>query len=241
MHHILNTGRKYGRIALRLLYPVRCPFCDEIVPGFEKLICDTCREELTPIKDYCMKCGKHVGQGEEYCSSCREISHNFSRGRCLLPYEGKTRKSIYRYKYGNRQEYAKAYAQLMAEEMSDFIQNCRADALIPVPLHIRRQQKRGYNQATLLAKALGSIFHIPVYSHLICRTKNTIPQKKLTFSQRQNKLKRAFKFIRNDVKLNTIIIIDDIYTTGSTIDAIAHLCQEKGIKNIYFLTIAGGK
>ena len=98
MHHILNTGRKYGRIALRLLYPVRCPFCDEIVPGFEKLICDTCREELTPIKDYCMKCGKHVGQGEEYCSSCREISHNFSRGRCLLPYEGKTRKSIYRYK-----------------------------------------------------------------------------------------------------------------------------------------------
>ena len=45
MHHILNTGRKYGRIALRLLYPVRCPFCDEIVPGFEKLICDTCREE----------------------------------------------------------------------------------------------------------------------------------------------------------------------------------------------------
>ena len=151
MHHILNTGRKYGRIALRLLYPVRCPFCDEIVPGFEKLICDTCREELTPIKDYCMKCGKHVGQGEEYCSSCREISHNFSRGRCLLPYEGKTRKSIYRYKYGNRQEYAKAYAQLMAEEMSDFIQNCRADALIPVPLHIRRQQKRGYNQAALLA------------------------------------------------------------------------------------------
>lgn len=89
MHHILNTGRKYGQIALRLLYPVRCPFCDEIVPGFEKLICDTCREELTPIKDYCMKCGKHVGQGEEYCSSCREISHNFSRGRCLLPYEGK--------------------------------------------------------------------------------------------------------------------------------------------------------
>ena len=121
MHHILNTGRKYGRIALRLLYPVRCPFCDEIVPGFEKLICDTCREELTPIKDYCMKCGKHVGQGEEYCSSCREISHNFSRGRCPLPYEGKTRKSIYRYKYGNRQEYAKAYARLMAEEMSDFI------------------------------------------------------------------------------------------------------------------------
>ena len=54
-------------------------------------------------------------------------------------------------------------------------------------------------------------------------------------------MKRAFKFIRNDVKLNTIIIIDDIYTTGSTIDAIARLCQEKGIEKIYFLTIAGGK
>lgn len=241
MHHVLNAGRKSGQIFLRLLYPVRCPFCDEIVPGFEKLVCDTCMEELTPIKNYCMKCGKRVQQEEEYCSSCREIPHNFSRGRCLLSYEGKTRKSIYRFKYGKRQEYAKAYAQLMAEEMGDFIRSCGADALLPVPLHARRQQKRGYNQAALLAKALGSICGIPVCSHLIRRTKNTIPQKKLTFSQRQNNLKRAFKFTRNDVKLNTIIIIDDIYTTGSTIDAIARLCQEKGIENIYFLTIAGGK
>ena len=192
MHHVLNAGRKSGQIFLRLLYPVRCPFCDEIVPGFEKLVCDTCREELTPIKNYCMKCGKRVRQEEEYCSSCREIPHNFSRGRCLLPYEGKTRKSIYRFKYGKRQEYAKAYAQLMAEEMGDFIRSCGADALLPVPLHARRQQKRGYNQATLLAKALGSICGIPVCSHLIRRTKNTIPQKKLTFSQRQNNLKRAF-------------------------------------------------
>ena len=241
MHHILNAGRKGGRLFLRLLYPVRCPFCDEIVPGFENLVCDSCQKELTPIKSYCMKCGKHVQQGEEYCDACREAPHSYSRGRCLFSYEGKVKKSIYRFKYGSRQEYAKAYAQLIAEEMGDFIQNCRADALLPVPLHIRRQQKRGYNQAALLAKALGSIYHIPVYSHLIRRTKNTIPQKKLTFSQRQNNLKRAFKFIRNDVKLNTIIIIDDIYTTGSTIDAIARLCQAKGIEKIYFLTIAGGK
>ena len=241
MHHILNACRKGGQIFLRLLYPVRCPFCDEIVPGLENLICDTCKKELTPIKSYCMKCGKHVQQETEYCDQCREVSHSYSRGRCLLPYEGKVKKSIYRFKYGNRQEYAKAYAQLMAAEMGDFIQNCKADALLPVPLHARRQQKRGYNQATLLAKALGSLYGIPVRSHLIRRTKNTIPQKKLTFSQRQNNLKRAFKFTRNDVKLNTIIIIDDIYTTGSTIDAIARLCQEKGIEQIYFLTIAGGK
>ena len=62
-----------------------------------------------------------------------------------------------------------------------------------------------------------------------------------TGAARQNNLKKAFKIVQDDVKLNTIIIIDDIYTTGSTIDAIAHLCQEKGINNIYFLTIAGGK
>ena len=161
MHHILNAGRKGGRLFLRLLYPVRCPFCDEIVPGFENLVCDSCQKELTPIKSYCMKCGKHVQQGEEYCDACREAPHSYSRGRCLFSYEGKVKKSIYRFKYGSRQEYAKAYAQLIAEEMGDFIQNCRADALLPVPLHIRRQQKRGYNQAALLAKALGSIYHIP--------------------------------------------------------------------------------
>jgi predicted amidophosphoribosyltransferase len=82
---------------------------------------------------------------------------------------------------------------------------------------------------------------IPVLTKLVKRTKNTIPQKELDLSARQNNLKKAFKLCRNDVKLNTIIIIDDIYTTGSTIDAVAEQFREAGVKKIYFVAISGGR
>ena len=81
---------------------------------------------------------------------------------------------------------------------------------------------------------------IPVRCDLIARRKKTAPQKNLNDAQRQNNLKRAFKIIKNDVKLNTIVIIDDIYTTGSTIDTMTATLQEAGIKNIYFAVLAIG-
>ena len=92
-----------------------------------------------------------------------------------------------------------------------------------------------------MAKALGKQLGIPVISHIVKRVKKTVPQKKLSQVQRQNNLKRAFKIIRNDVKLNTIIIIDDIYTTGSTIDSMSAVLKEAGIKNIYFIALAIGR
>ena len=112
--------------------------------------------------------------------------------------------------------------------------------MVPVPLHRRKLKKRGYNQAELIARELANYWGIPVITNLVIRCKNTRPMKEVVGTDRQNNLKKAFKLGTNDVKLNTIIIIDDIYTTGSTIDAVSKVCLEAGIKKVYFLTVSIG-
>ena len=110
-----------------------------------------------------------------------------------------------------------------------------------MPIHTSKRRNRGYNQAEVLAKGLGAILHIPVENGLIRRIRKTAPMKDLSASERQNNLKRAFKICRNDVKLDTIIIIDDIYTTGSTIDAMSYELRRAGVKKIYFAALAIGR
>ena len=112
---------------------------------------------------------------------------------------------------------------------------------MPVPLHKSRMRKRGYNQARVLAGELSALTGIPVYADWIGRVEKTVPMKDLPAAERQNNLKRAFKILRNDVKLNTIIIIDDIYTTGSTIDAMSRELRNVGVRRIYFITLAIGR
>jgi ComF family protein len=100
--------------------------------------------------------------------------------------------------------------------------------------------KRGYNQAALLAREVSKVLNIPINEKRIYRCKPTVPQKELNGKERQNNLKNAFKMRQNDVKLKTIIVVDDIYTTGSTLDAIAKVCKAAGIEYVYSLTVAVG-
>lgn len=227
---------------LALIYPVRCFWCDSPVPYRKGRICPDCKVEKFIVRaPYCMKCGKQLGKEEqEFCRDCLVHTHNFDRGRILFQYRGGIKKSVYRFKYAGRREYAVTYALLVEKELGAFIREINPDALIPVPLHRQRYRKRGYNQAELLAEEIGKRMNIPVCSNLVKRVKNTIPQKELDLPDRQNNLKKAFKICRNDVKLNTIIIIDDIYTTGSTIDELSALFRRWGVERIFFLTLAGG-
>ena len=147
---------------------------------------------------------------------------------------------MYRFKYAGRKEYARFYAKNIAVEFHNQTQIWQPQALLPVPIHPKRRKKRGYNQAEEIAKELGQLWNLPVVTNLVYRNKNTRPMKEIVGTDRQNNLKKAFKLGTNDVKLNTIIIIDDIYTTGSTIDAVARECRKAGIENIYFITVSVG-
>ena len=174
-----------------------------------------------------------------FCHDCNSKAHNYDRGMALFAYPG-VADSIYRFKYRGRQEYAAYYGERMAYMLGSRIASLHPDALIPVPIHPSRKRARGYNQAEVLAKEIGRNLNIPVDTTLIKRVRKTAPMKDLSVQERQNNLKKAFKICHNDVKLSTIIIIDDIYTTGSTIDAMAYELRQAGIKHIYFAALAIG-
>lgn len=225
---------------IQMLYPLRCPVCDTIVIPYGEKICLQCLPKLQLLTPpWCLKCGKKLSEEEEYCTDCQRIEHNFIQGRALYEYST-VAKSIYRLKYGNRQEYADFFGEEVARYLGDFIRQVHPDALVPIPLHKKRERKRGYNQALLLAEAIGRYTGVPVAGKLLQRCKNTAPLKLQNPLERQNNLKKAFIIAENDVKLKTIIIVDDIYTTGSTIDEVAAILKQAGVERIYYITLACG-
>lgn len=151
------------------------------------------------------------------------------------------RASVARFKYRNRREYADFYAEELVKRCGESVRSWDPDALIPIPLHKSRRRKRGFNQAELVAGKAGKILGIPVESKLLIRTRKTSPQKELNDVQRRANLKNAFQVRQNDVRLKKVVLIDDIYTTGSTIDAAASVLLEHGVEKIYFLTICIGR
>lgn len=225
----------------KLLFPTRCPVCDRIVKPFGEKICLECLPKLrTVTPPWCMKCGKKIQGDEELCMDCRGRKHMFDRARTLYEY-GTAAPSLYRFKYKGRQEYADFYGEEMGKYLGEFIRRVSPDVLVPVPLHRKKLKSRGYNQAACLARALGKSLNLPVDEKLVKRIRNTEPMKRLNPTERQNNLKKAFKIGRNDVKLKITIVIDDIYTTGSTIDAVAKALKEAGMLKVYFLTLASGE
>ena len=224
----------------QLLFPLRCPVCDKPVRPFGESICPECmwkKKMLTA--PYCMKCGKKISDDEEFCGDCRKVNHAFVRGRALYEYES-VASSIYRFKYGGRQEYGDFFGGELACYLGNIIREIKPDVLIPIPLHKSRRRRRGYNQAALLARALGRRMGIPVWENYLIRIRKTVPLKRLNPKQRQNNLKKAFIISRNDVKLKTVILVDDIYTTGSTMDEAAKTLLDSGVEKVYFVALACG-
>ena len=229
-----------GLTIFSLLFPARCTICDGVLPIGQEGICTRCRSGIQYLNDpLCYKCGKPIKEEEEYCYDCSRKSHWFKEAAALFPY-AYIRPSLYRFKYNGRQEYGRFFANQMAIRLTDKVRRWKPQALVPVPMYHRKKRIRGYNQAEILARELSRIWNIPMLENLVVRVKNTRPMKETDGTERQNNLKKAFKLAKNDVKLNTIIIIDDIYTTGSTVDAIAKVCREGGISTIYVLSVSIG-
>lgn len=236
-----NDGNYADRI-INLVYPRRCPVCDEPVPAADNLICEECRPKLRYIEGArCRKCGKRLtDETRIYCGDCEHRVHIFDYGYALYSYR-EMHDSIYRFKSKGRCEYARFYAGDICRHLKDEIDTMGAQALIPVPLHASRERERGYNQSELLAKEMSRLLGIPVRSDIVKRVQKTVPQKELDELGRQNNLKKAF-FIGTDVvKLKKVIVVDDVYTTGSTVDAVARELKEHGVGKVYFITLCIGE
>jgi ComF family protein len=228
---------------LGILYPRRCPICHGIVEGKGNKICPGCKKEVVPIGEpVCKKCGKPIHHPEqEYCQDCQTRQHRYTRGIAALPYVGKVKESIYQMKFHNKREYFDFYGPYMADVLGEKIKSWDIQVIVPVPLHPSKLRRRGFNQAEILAMWLGEILKIPVRTDLVRRVRATRPQKELLYRERQNNLKGAFKISQYDVKLKKILLVDDIYTTGSTIDEITAVFLEQGAEDVYFACLTIGR
>ncbi len=237
---------------LDFFYPRRCPVCDSPVNTIElsggrlrkgALIHPECHKKIKYVRwATCLKCGKPMERGDdrEYCDDCTKRRHYYKRGFSVFIYRTVSG-SIYRFKYLGRQEYAAFYGEATRKLLGEKLKKLGIDAIVPVPMYRDKQRKRGYNQAERYARAVSRELEIPMYPNLIERVKDTVPMKELDVSRRRNNLKKAFNIAQNDVKFKCVLIIDDIYTTGSTIDEIARVFRMAGVRDVYFLTLSIGQ
>ncbi|MCR5627465.1 MAG: ComF family protein [Lachnospiraceae bacterium] len=224
------------------LFPRRCPVCDRPVNFGSMPVHAECLTEFRRVgSKRCMKCGTPLLKEEdEYCNNCGKFERNFERCFSAFIYDSTMQKTIFKYKYGGRREYAQYLGYALYRETFRDLEKIRPDCLIPVPLHRDKLKKRGFNQAELLAKRVGELANIRVRTDLVERIRYTTPQKELGLYERRKNLKRAFKIKKNDVNYNSIVIVDDIYTTGSTIDEISAAFKQCGNTRVYGLTLATG-
>ncbi|MCR5467325.1 MAG: ComF family protein [Lachnospiraceae bacterium] len=237
------THRKENIILSTLLntiFPRRCPFCDSVIKP-ERDICEECESDIEPLgDDVCLKCGrKLIVPTKNYCNTCEKNHFAFEQGKVCFEYEGKIKESIHRFKYNNRREYARTYGRIAAERYGAWMRRKGIDYIVPVPMYRGKKLYRGYNQAELFARSLSYYSGVPMLN-CMKRTKNTRAQAELEQKDRKNNVLNAFKIDTDIVQYNQILVVDDIFTTGSTANETARVLLGAGAKEVYVLCIASG-
>lgn len=218
-----------------------CPICGDILGRSEKNVCSGCSLSLPVITGTaCIKCGKPVYE-EELCYDCKNSERSYVKGYPAFGYDELMRESIAYFKYHNRRCYGTFYASEIVKHKGRQIMDICPDVLVPVPVHRQKLAQRGYNQAAVLATELGRMLDIPVDEGIIERCVNTLPQKELSDRERENNIKKAFISTKKCVEYKKVMLVDDIYTTGATIEACTRVLNSCGVDEVYFTSICIGK
>lgn len=228
---------------LDYIFPRRCAICDSILTGKQHLSCSGCYQRLSFISQPCCYCcGKPLeSEEQEYCGDCVKYPKSFSANRSLILYDEIASASLARFKFHNRREYAAFYGEEMVKYWGAVIVEWEVDAIVPVPVHHRKKRMRGYNQAELIADEIGKRMNIPVLTDCLVREVYTHAQKELNNVERLKNLEKAFHFCHNGVKLKKVILVDDIYTTGATMEACSRVLRAGGVNTVYGITVATGQ
>ena len=217
---------------LNLLFPQSCILCG--VQVFERrwsVACPECWSKLEPIpRPFCLQCGMPAPAIETSCGACRRGDHAFDFARSLFLFNDPMRGIIHHLKYSARVSLAKPLGHPLRDCMA--MEGFEAKVAVPVPLHRSRARERGFNQAELLARQLG----LKVDLRLLQRLKNTPSQTGLSRSQRALNLSAAF--VVRGAPPETVLVVDDVYTTGSTLHEIAKTLKRAGASRVEVLTVA---
>ncbi len=238
-----NCRRQAVSRLLPLLFPRHCPVCDRLVP-YGSTICPGCRKLLPLVRgNTCLRCGKPVSRpDQEYCYDCRVFPKSFEEGCSLYLYNHLTAPGMMALKYHNRRTLAEFYSREMVRLRASVFQRWKADTVVPVPVHPHKRKKRGYNQAELLSAEIASLLNIRHIPDLLVRVIDTLPQKQFSPQARLTNLQKAFQMNPScDLRgIHKVILVDDIYTTGSTMEACTRTLLTAGISHVYVCSICIG-
>ncbi|MDE7372908.1 MAG: ComF family protein [Clostridia bacterium] len=226
--------------ALRLaLFPsdITCDLCgDELTADTRYNLCAKCTSKLPTVGEHiCLVCGVPLSDESDFCIRCKNQDREFSMNRAPLVYEGDSQKLILALKFGKKKYIAKTLGAMMTDE---FIKRkMSAEIITYVPMTEWEEKQRGFNQSELLAREVADRLGLPLLPALV-KTKDTSAQKQLTRKEREENLKGAFACVFKEVKYRSILLVDDVFTTGATANACAHVLSEAGARDVFVLTAA---
>lgn len=243
IYTLRNCFQRFGEHLLDFLYPPRCVLCDEVLRKGEHGCCSDCTALLPRVREpLCMKCGKPVGSApEEYCEDCRAQEHYFDRGVAAFTYTGAMKSSVRRMKFSNRRDYIPFFAESMVQALRPHLPLWSPQLILPVPMHPRKRRQRGYNQAELLAGRISRLTGIPVDTDLLYCTRLTQSQKELGRRERLENLRGSFAVCEPFPDVSRVLLVDDVYTTGSTLDEISRVLRAHGAESVFFVVLCTGK
>lgn len=218
-----------------LLFPHRCMWCNEVVE-YGTLTCENCKDKIKFIgNDICRICGRDI----ENCS-CHGEKYYFSRSASCFYYEKEGAKGILNLKLSypeNRR--VKAFSDILEKRVRKVYDGIDFDLICSVPIHKSKLWKKGFNQSALLATEISKSLNVDFYSDLLIKTKNTKGQHELSQKERKKNLKNSFK-VNEKYKINgyRILLVDDVITTGSTLNECSKMLLKSGADFVYCITLA---
>lgn len=223
--------RRLKDLVLHAFFPTRCPFCGTVIPC-SACSCEECDRHLTKLSPrFCAICGESV-------CVCNTRKYSFSQVMALFPYEGLARHAVIAMKFQDHPSYACSFGLLMAEHVNKW--NCKYNIslIIPVSMTRKKQSNRGYNQASLFAKAISRETNLPMNEKILIKSKQTKEQHTLSAKRRRTNLENAYT-IRNPelVQGKIILLVDDIFTTGATSNECAKMLINAGAKKVMVAVI----
>lgn len=225
--------KQLQREVIDLFFPRSCLGCGKV----GDFICSRCSKKLSRLlPPICQRCGKPESSGT-YCRECWGTRNHIDVIRSVFVFEGIIRRAVHEFKYRNLRAIAVDLSQYMADYFLEY--KLAADILLPVPMHANRLRKRGYNQSDLLAELISGRLSLPVRGDLIRRVRDNKPQARTTcVEERRSNMENTFTCISSEVSGKDIIIIDDVCTSGATLEACAAALKMKGASNVSGFTLA---
>ncbi len=221
---------------INIIFPrdITCVLCDrELFDINEGNLCNICMGSLQfTIGNTCRVCGRLIPSSNKYrvCNNCMLLDRNFDIGVSVLEYDDYSKKMFFDFKYYGKKYFAHTMAVFIKKKLIDLDLDVDIDCFVPVPLNKKKQEKRGFNQAELICKYLSELTGIKTLD-CIDRIKNTRALNGLSPEERQSVLKGSFA-LNQDLGDRVIVLVDDIFTTGSTINTCSKLLKENGAEFI---------